>query len=182
MGRNKLLLDFCGRPLVEWIINTVQSIQFDEIILIYKDTRVKEIASKYKITTIYNKNANYGQSEGIRIALKKASVQSDSYIFFAGDQPLIRKETIEILLETFNKNRGIVVPKVNGRNKSPVIFSTDFKEELISLHGDIGGRAVIKNNLDKVSFISFYSENEFFDIDTKEDLEKLINLRGGINK
>ena len=43
----------------------------------------------------------------------------------------------------------------------------------MDLEGDIGGRPIIKNNLDKVSFVNFHSDIEFFDIDTKEELEYL---------
>lgn len=182
MGRNKLLLDFCGKPLVEWIIETVKSIGFREVILVYKDLKVKELAIKHGITSIYNKNASYGQSEGIRISLEKSSILSNGYMFFTGDQPLLKKKTVEKLLETFVMKKGIVVPRVYGKNKSPVIFSSEFKDELMSLHGDVGGRPVIRNHLDKVTFMNFYSNTEFFDIDTKDDLEKLIKLRGGVAK
>ncbi|MDT9350053.1 NTP transferase domain-containing protein [Clostridium perfringens] len=171
MGENKLLLDFCGKPLVEWVIESVSSIGFDEVVLVYKDPRVKEIAKKYGISTIYNKKASYGQSESIKISLEKASDSNNGYMFFTGDQPLLKRNTIIKLIESFNKKGGIVIPKVNGQNKSPTIFSSDFKYELMSLEGDIGGRLVIKNNLDKVFFVNFYSDIEFFDIDTKEELE-----------
>lgn len=171
MGENKLLLDFCGKPLVEWVIETVSSVGFNEVILVYRDPRVKEIAQKYRISTIYNEKANYGQSESIKISLEKASDLSNGYMFFTGDQPLLKRETIIKLVQTFNDNGGIIVPKINGQNKSPTIFSSDFKDELMSLKGDIGGRPVIKNNLDKVFFVNFHSDIEFFDIDTKEELE-----------
>ncbi|WP_322504702.1 nucleotidyltransferase family protein [Clostridium sp. LIBA-8841] len=171
MGENKLLLDFCGKPLVQWVIETVSSIGFNEVILVYRDPKVKEIAQKYGISTIYNEKANYGQSESIKISLEKSSDLSNGYMFFTGDQPLLKRETIIKLVQTFNDNGGIIVPKINGQNKSPTIFSSDFKDELMSLKGDIGGRPVIKNNLDKVFFVNFHSDIEFFDIDTKEELE-----------
>ncbi|EPB8183939.1 nucleotidyltransferase family protein [Clostridium perfringens] len=173
MGGNKLLLDFCGKPLVEWVIKNVSSIGFNEVVLVYRDNKVKEIAQKYGISTIYNKRANYGQSESIKIALKKSSDLSHGYMFFTGDQPLLKREIIRKMIQTFNENGGIVIPRVNGQNKSPTIFSSYFKDELMDLKGDIGGRPIIKNNLDKVSFVNFHSDIEFFDIDTKEELEYL---------
>lgn len=173
MGENKLLLDFCGKPLVEWVIKNVSSIGFNEVVLVYRDNKVKEIAQKYGISTIYNKRANYGQSESIKIALKKSSDLSHGYMFFTGDQPLLKREIIRKMIQTFNENGGIVIPRVNGKNKSPTIFSSYFKDELMDLKGDIGGRPVIRNNLDKVSFVNFHSDIEFFDIDTKEELEYL---------
>lgn len=171
MGKNKLLLDFCGKPLVEWVIENVSSIGFDEVVLVYNDSRVKEIAQKYGISTIYNEKAIYGQSESIKVSLEKAANLNNGYMFFTGDQPLLKRNTIIKLIQSFNKKGGIIIPKINGQNKSPTIFSSDFKDELMSLEGDIGGRPVIKNNLDKVFFLNFHSDIEFFDIDTKEELE-----------
>lgn len=176
MGKNKLLLDFYGKPLVEWVVESVKSIGFKKIILVYKDNKVKEIGIKHDVFTLYNKNAHYGQSEGIKISLKYSPILSEGYMFFTGDQPLLKKETIKKLMQTFNENRGIIVPKVNGKNKSPVIFSSDFKNELMSLSGDIGGRPVIRNNFDKVTFVTFDSDFEFFDVDTVEDLSNLSKL------
>lgn len=176
MGKNKLLLDFYGKPLVEWVVESVKSIGFKKIILVYKDNKVKEIGIKHDVFTLYNKNAHYGQSEGIKISLKHSPILSEGYMFFTGDQPLLKKETIKKLMQTFNENGGIIVPKVNGKNKSPVIFSSDFKNELMSLSGDIGGRPVIRNNLDKVTFVTFDSDFEFFDVDTVEDLSNLSKL------
>lgn len=173
MGENKLLLDFCGKPLVEWVIENVSSIGFKKIILVYKDKEVLKIAKRYKVDAIYNKNSYLGQSESIKVALENIKISSDCYMFFTGDQPLLKKDTIEKIINKFYKKGGIVIPRVCGKNKSPTIFSSCFKEELLNIEGDVGGRVVIKNNLDKVSFVDFDSDVDFFDVDTKEELEYL---------
>lgn len=175
MGQNKLLLNFHGKPLVQWVIEKVRSIEFKEIILVYKDDCVKAIGKKYGLHTIYNEKSYLGQSQGIKIALSEVSKSSKGFMFFTGDQPLLREDTIKKLVKRFNENGGIIVPRVNGENKIPTIFSSEFYDELMELQGDIGGRPVIKNNLDKVTFVSFDSSNEFFDIDTKEDFKVLSN-------
>ena len=103
----------------------------------------------------------------------------NGYIFFTGDQPFMKKETIEKLMETFSENGGIVLPKVNDKNKSPVIFSSIFKNELMEIDGDVGGRIVIKNNIDKVTPVYFNDSLQFFDIDTEEDLKKAKDIYEG---
>lgn len=173
MGSNKLLMNFCGKPLIEWIIETVKSISFEEIILVYKDENIKKIGDKYKILSLYNDKAYKGQSESIKVALKNEKTLEDGYMFFVGDQPLLSRESILALMKTFKEKKGIVVPRVFGENKSPVIFSKAFKEELLSLEGDKGGREVIKRHKESLSILDFTSSKEFFDIDTKEELEFL---------
>lgn len=179
MNRNKLLINLFGKPLIEWTIELTKKCDFEEIIIVYKDKEVKEIAEKLNIKTIYNKRFEYGQSESIKLALSSLKNKYNGYIFFTGDQPFMKKETIEKLMETFNENSGIVLPKVNDKNKSPVIFSSIFKNELMEIDGDVGGRIVIKNNIDKVTPVYFNDSLQFFDIDTEEDLKKAKDIYEG---
>ncbi len=179
MNRNKLLINLFGKPLIEWTIELTKKCDFEEIIIVYKDKEVKEIAEKLNIKTIYNKRFEYGQSESIKLALSSLKNKYNGYIFFTGDQPFMKEETIEKLMETFSENGGIVLPKVNDKNKSPVIFSSIFKNELMEIDGDVGGRIVIKNNIDKVTPVYFNDSLQFFDIDTEEDLKKAKDIYEG---
>ena len=171
MSENKLLINLYNKPLIRWTIELSKSCDFEDVIVVYKDKEVKDIAEKLQVKTIYNGRFKYGQSESIKLALSSLKKEYDGYIFFTGDQPFIKKETIKILMKTFIKRGGIILPKVNGKNKSPVIFSREFKFELMNIEGDIGGRNVIKNNIKKVTPVYFNKSIEFFDIDTKEDLK-----------
>lgn len=179
MNRNKLLINLFGKPLIEWTIELTKKCDFEEIIIVYKDKEVKEIAEKLNIKTIYNKRFEYGQSESIKLALSSLKNKYNGYIFFTGDQPFMKEETIEKIMETFSENGGIVLPKVNDKNKSPVIFSSIFKNELMEIDGDVGGRIVIKNNIDKVTPVYFNDSLQFFDIDTEEDLKKAKDIYEG---
>lgn len=171
MSENKLLINLYNKPLIRWTIELAKSCDFEDVIVVYKDKEVKDIAENLQVKTIYNGRFKYGQSESIKLALSSLKKEYDGYIFFTGDQPFIKKETIKTLMKTFIKRGGIILPKVNGKNKSPVIFSREFKFELMNIEGDIGGRNVIKNNIKKVTPVYFNKSIEFFDIDTKEDLK-----------
>ncbi|WDU82387.1 nucleotidyltransferase family protein [Caloramator sp. Dgby_cultured_2] len=60
-----------------------------EIIVVYRDERVKEIARKYKAKCIFNPNAHLGQSEGIKLGLREIEVK-DGVMFLPGDMPLLK--------------------------------------------------------------------------------------------
>ena len=177
MNRNKLLIKFKGKYLIEIIIEKVLKCNFNEVILVYKDKEIKEIGEGYKIKTIFNADYYKGQSESIKIALKNIGSNED-FMFFTSDEPLLKIESIKELLDTFKKNKGIIVPRVESGNKSPVIFESIYKKDLLKINGDVGGRDVIKGNRNNVTFLDFFDEDEFFDIDSEEDLEYIVKKYG----
>ena len=174
MGENKLLLPYKGKAIIEHVLDKVISFNFRSIVVVYNHKEILEMCKDRKILAIYNDNSELGQSKAIKLGIEN-SPQSEGYVFFTGDQPLIDIETIELLLNEFNNNKSsIIVPNYKGRRGSPVIFSKYFKEELLNLSGDIGGRVIIEKNPSEIRFINVKDEFALWDIDTKEDYERLL--------
>ena len=170
MGMQKLLLDIKGTTIIERVLRAVKASKLDEVIIIYRDNEIKNIASKYDIKMIYNENAHKGQSEAIKLGVRNSSKESNGYMFFVGDQPYLDVSVINRIIDSFNnKYINVIIPKYNDKKGNPVLFSSKLKEKLLKLDGDIGGRSII-NRLDKgVVFIDFNDEILGIDIDTLEE-------------
>ena len=112
-----------------------------------------------------------GQSESIKIGLKTLG-KCDGYMFFSCDQPFLTSDTIKKILKNFNPGR-ITIPEYDGKRSLPVIFGKNFKNELLKLEGDTGGKTVISNHPDKIRIVEIENSDEGRDIDTKEDYEML---------
>ncbi|MGB3365896.1 MAG: NTP transferase domain-containing protein [Acidaminobacteraceae bacterium] len=178
MGQNKLLMTLSGKIIVEYVIENVIKSDFDEVIMIYGDDKLKNIADKYDIQAIHNPLREKGQSEAIKLAVRNAGIHS-GISFFMGDQPLLRTETINLLLNEFCKTKkNIIMPTYNGVVGAPVIFPLSLSEEFLKLEGDVGGKAVINSNVELISKIEIKDVRESMDIDNKEDLEKLEKVLG----
>ncbi|MCT8977545.1 molybdenum cofactor cytidylyltransferase [Clostridium sp. CX1] len=176
MGENKLLLPYRDKPIIEHVIDVVLSCNFNDIVLICKDSYVLNLGKRKGIKTIINKSSEKGQSEAVKLGIKD-SITSSGYMFFTGDQPLIQAELIKLLLVKFEENKDlIIIPKYNYRRGSPVIFPNKYKEELLKLEGDIGGRAVINNHKNEIAFVDITDKYFFFDVDTPEDYETLLTI------
>lgn len=177
MGENKLLLKYNNKYLIEYVLDAVISCSFHEILLIGRDENILTLAKSRGIKTVFNSKAHLGQSESIKLGIENSDMV-DGYMFFTGDQPFIDKYTIERLLEAFYKYKDrVIVPKVKERRGSPVIFPISFRDELLNLQGDQGGKVIINNNLDKVKFIGLENEKAFLDIDTKEDYKNICSIK-----
>ena len=103
------------------------------------------------------------------------------------DQPFIDAQIIDCLTEAFgDHNKGIVIPVCRGRRGHPIIFDIKYKEELLSLKGDIGGREIIGRYPDDILEIPINCEGIYIDVDTvdcyyleKEKVKDIKIIRGG---
>jgi len=177
MGRNKLMLLYNSKPLIDNVMDHILGSGLKSVFLVSGNEEILERGRLRNINTIYNGAADAGQSESIKAGILNSPV-SDGYMFFAGDQPLLDEETIRLLAECFEANSGlIIIPVFKGRKGSPVIFPKRFKEELLALSGDTGGREVIKNHPDSVLLVEVKDNSMLLDIDTKEEYLELIELQ-----
>ncbi|NMM63788.1 molybdenum cofactor cytidylyltransferase [Clostridium sp. P21] len=175
MGKNKLLLPYKNKAVVEYIIEKVMECDFLSKVLVAKDEEVLKIGVKKGIKVIKNNNAFEGQSESIKIGID-ASKEADGYMFFTADQPLLDVETIELLINTFeNNNNCIVLPVHKNKKGNPVIFPKRFVNELKLLQGDTGGKSVVNNHINDIITVDIKNECALFDIDTWQDYEKITN-------
>lgn len=175
MGKNKLMLPFKGKPIIEHVIDTIKECNFNEVILVGRENKVLDIGKKKNILTVLNTKAYKGQSQSIKLGILNTCA-SNGYMFFTGDQPLLDSYTINSLLNTFTQNNDyIIIPKYKDKVGSPTIFPKKFKNELLNLQGDVGGKAVINNHTNEILFVNLRNGFCLFDIDTSKDYEYILN-------
>lgn len=176
MGRQKLLLPFRGSTILENVIETITTCEsIEEVLLVYEATEVIDRVKGYDLKAVYNPIAEEGQSTSVIAGVKSSNPKTKAYMFIMGDQPFINKDVVERLIGIWKQNTSsIIVPRYNGKNGMPTIFSEDFKKDLLNITGDKGGRDVIKANPDKVIYVDIDENMAGFDIDTPEDYEELL--------
>lgn len=173
MKKDKLLMEIDGVKMVEKVIQESRISQLDQVILIYRSEEVRKIGDKYGVKTLYNPNANLGQSAGVRIGVEESD-NADAYMFLMGDQPFINSKLIDKLIYQYRKSSStIIVPCYNGRNGTPTIFSSIHRDELLNIQGDKGGRDIIKKNPSAVMKVHIDDEQLGLDIDTPVDFKSI---------
>lgn len=171
-GSNKLLAEFRGRPLIENLFAALPAERFEKTVVVSLYDEVLEIAEKYGFEGVKNRDTTDDTAVTVRLGCENAAPGSEGLMFFAGDQPFLRKETVETLVCEFSLDKTrIVLPVCGGKRGNPVIFPADLLGELSSLRKDGRGRDVIRTHPDRVSEIVFESPGDFFDIDYKEDIK-----------
>ena len=177
MGRQKLLLDLKGKPVLQWALEAALGSKLDEVVCVVRDLKEmrQEISLKHeKLRWAVNDRAAEGQSTSIVAGLKAISDQSDAALFVVGDQPMIQSNLINGLIDlSRNSSALIVAPIFEGQTRNPVLFRRDLYSELLNLAGDRGGRGLIEKYREKAAFLEWKDETPFLDLDAWEDYEKL---------
>lgn len=177
MKKDKLHLEINNKKIYEYVLETIKQYNFYETIVAAKDDDIIEKARGLGFVGVKNTKYYLGQSESIKAALENCK-QTDGFMFFVADQPFIKLETVEKLCNEFTRNpNSIIVPYYNGIKGNPVIFPNSMKDQLMALENDNGGKVVINNNTDKVMRVDIATNNEYMDIDTKEDYELVKKIK-----
>lgn len=176
-GENKLVTVFEGKMLFEHILDKLVLLPLEEIIVV---TQYEEIQKKCKNLNIHSEKNSYPQ-KGVGYSIKlgiSCAKSVDGYLFVVADQPKISLFTLKELIRRFQlDSKNIWSVSYNKKRGNPVIFPASYKEELLSLTGDEGGRQVVKRHLDTIKTYEVTNKEELLDIDTKED-KKHLETRG----
>lgn len=180
-GQPKQLLRLKDKYLIEWVLEAALNSRLSKIVLVlgHSHQQIQQALGKKlqhpKLHTKICPHYKQGQSESLRTGL--ASVKDDfaAAIFLLGDQPLLDSATINTLLEKFwSAEEDICVPTYQGKRKNPAVFGRRFYQHLMQIKGDIGARQLIDANPDQVLKVEMHDPLCFFDIDTAQELKKLL--------
>jgi len=177
-GSNKLMADFRDRPLVSWIFEAIKSAGCapGAVTVVWNDPDIAVIAESYGFNTCFNPSPDEGQAASIRLGLA-ASKEADAYMFMTADQPLLRRETISGMLESFPAGQGkIMLAAYRGNTGNPVVFDRKYKASLMQLKGDTGGKQIIRQHPEAVVWYEIEYAEELMDVDRAEDLAHLSKI------
>jgi len=173
MGSDKLMLEYRGKPILQHAVDLLSVLPVKEKILVTTRERLESIVIPHGIHTIINPNPEDGQSVSIRLGVSAAT--GNWFLFLAADQPVLGPADLEQLIKcTKDNDNGIIYPVINGNPNTPALFSEHFRAELLTLTGDTGGRTVRDGHPGLCIEINPDNEQNFFDIDSADDYQKLV--------
>ncbi len=142
----------------------------DEIIFVTKYDEIINNLKNKDIKVIKNNNSEFGISQSIKLGISNSF--NNAYMFIVCDQPYIKKETINKFINEFirsKKNLGCV--SNDSILLNPTIFTDKYKDKLLKLDGDKGGKKIILKNIDDLFIFDVLEKRELIDIDYKSQLE-----------
>jgi molybdenum cofactor cytidylyltransferase len=192
-GQPKQLLEWNGKPFIRHVAETALAAGLSPVVVVTgaNAEQVDAAVRDLPLIIINNPDWQQGQSSSIQTGLKAihspppslrdTSPKSfgfgggwEGVIFLLADQPQVTSTILRALVERHSVDLSpIVAPQVQGQRANPVLFDRVTFPALMSLTGDVGGRAIFSRF--PVTYLPWHDENLLADIDTPEDYKRLVN-------
>jgi molybdenum cofactor cytidylyltransferase len=172
MSRLKQLMPWQQSTVLEQTVDNFLGSKANEVIVVvgYRAEEVRRVLAGKPVRWVINPDYEQGMSASIIAGLSLVDDQTQAVMLALGDQPLINSQTISRLIDEFSGcDKGIVIPTYRGRRGHPVIFALTYKEQLLQLKGDVGGRQIIARHPEDVLEVAVDCEGVCIDIDTVEN-------------
>ena len=174
MGRQKLLLELDGKPLIRHVVDAVSASAVDEIIVVtggHHDEVVAALGDGVEFAR--NPDPSRGMLSSVRCGLE-AVIETDAIAMFLGDQPRIEPKVIDAVLTAFAASeQSIAVPTMNGKRGHPLVFAAAYRDEILNSFDEVGLRGLLLAHPDELCEVPVESPAVLEDVDTPEDFEKL---------
>lgn len=146
-NRIKGLLPWEGITLFEHQLQMLEKSPFDEIIVVVGNEAnlFIEIANKYPVKIVHNKNFLNGKCSSIIAGLEAMDKHSEMILITAVDQPLDLLIMNQLVHALENSNHSIAIPVYKKKRGHPILFSTNIYHELLSIEEKTKGlRSIIQ--------------------------------------
>ena len=172
-GGNKLMADFGGKPMIQRALEATEGL-FSRRVVVTRHESVARRCREQNVEVVLHDLPH--RSDTVRLGLE-ALGELDVCMFLPGDQPLLRRETVAMLLENWMENPDrIIRPAYEENEGSPVLFPAWAFPELKDLPEGKGGGVVIKKHPGMLCRVPVADPFELADADTPETLEMLKGL------
>ena len=195
-GSTKQLLDWKGQPFVKAVALTALEAGLSPVIVVTGANAEKVEAALNDLDVIIVRNADWksGQASSIRTAISFLSspisptqempavgfgdsVQKvagvGAAIFLLTDQPQTTPSIVRALVQRHAEGLfPVVAPMVMDQRANPVLFDRDTFTDLLTLEGEVGGRAIFHKH--RVEYLPWHDERLLLDVDTPEMYARLI--------
>ena len=169
-GGNKLMADFGGRPMLARVLAATGGL-FARRVVVTRHEDVAAFCRERGVEVISHDLP--GRNDTIRLGLQAVG-NMDGCLFCPGDQPLLRKETVEALVNAWRKESDFIWRTAfEDQPGAPILFPNWAFSELFTLPEGKGGGILTKKYPEQVRLHPVRDRYELADVDTQETLREL---------
>lgn len=175
-GRNKLLAELDGRPLIARTVSAVLASRARPILVVTghdaQALRAALAGVADQIAFVHNDAHEGGLGSSLRAGVAALDADVEAALIVLADMPRLRAAQIDAVAAAFRSDaeRDICAPFFAGRRGNPVLFPARCFPALRSLTGDRGGRDLLRDQAERVVAVEVDGDGVLADVDTPEEL------------
>jgi molybdenum cofactor cytidylyltransferase len=179
MGEAKQLLRLGESTVLSKTLENVRAAGVDEVVLVlgFSAQTIQQqlsISAIGSLKVVVNQAYERGMASSLREGLSALDPQTDAALVVLADQPFIRPETFDRIIDQYcRSNAQIVIPLYKGFRGNPVLLDRSVFPEVMALDGDVGCRAIFGSHLEGIVKLEVDDVGILLDIDNKGDYERL---------
>lgn len=177
MGTQKLLLPYAGSTVIENIIDQVLESGVDTCVVVtgHEPDRVQDCLRARNVVFAHNANYREGMLTSVRAGFTAAGATWQGAVIVLGDQPSMRAETINRLLEEHaNNSDSVLLPTFEGRRGHPILVPRRFHTEIMNRFDDTGLRGLLRAHPEAMIEVTVDTPSILEDMDYPEDYQRAL--------
>jgi molybdenum cofactor cytidylyltransferase len=182
-GRNKLLADIDGAPLVRRVVESVRRSAVAETVVVtgHEHDKVEAALAGLDLRIVHNPDYAAGLSTSLKAGIAALGRDCAGAVICLGDMPEVSPAVIDKLLAAFAAGRGtgrdIAVPVSGTRPGNPVLLGRRHFPALRKIAGDVGARGIVQAKAGAVVEVEVADAGIFLDLDSPAALASYRNER-----
>src|SRR5262245_43514197 len=154
MGRNKLLLEVGGEPVVARAVHSARDAGLEPVLVVvgHEAERVRAAIADVQVTTVTNPDPEHGIHTSVRVGVQALAARPDApgaAVVMLADMPLVSSAMVRRLVDGWRAARPqppLVISLYGDVVAPPILYGAPLFAELGSLDGDGCGKRVVKRH------------------------------------
>ncbi len=173
-GSAKQLVRVAGRPLLHTVVARAVDVAGSAVIVVLgaHAAELAPLLTHTPASVVINREWREGLASSIRAGIAKLPSSCNAVLLLLADQAAVTAEDLKRLASAWRRQPEYIAAARYGMVTAvPAIFPRSNFAELAALRGDVGARALLQRNPDRVVRVPMPSAE--IDVDTPEDLLSL---------
>lgn len=176
MGRDKLMMPFRGKPMLQHVIDAARRSSLRDVTVVLP--RESELEQRLDLTgceVVVSPRRELGQAESLKAGLGHVKDDADGCMVLLGDQPLITAETLDNLVWAFSQQPECwVAPVQESMRGNPITIPSAWFSKVFELEGDTGARPLLGEPGVALRLVRINEVGPFIDVDTEDQYQRLL--------
>jgi molybdenum cofactor cytidylyltransferase len=176
MGQPKALLPWGGTTVLGQVVSAFAAAGIEELIVVTGGAREKvealvaQLARDYLVRAVFNPDFERGEMlSSIQAGLAALSVGTSAALFGLGDQPQVRKETIQQISAAFIRTRSpLIIPSFQNHRGHPWLAAAPIWPQILALPFSTTARDFLNAHSSQVEYV-LADQTILQDLDTPQD-------------